>query len=259
MMRRRLIVGDIHSCYGKLISALEKASFDPECDILYSVGDIADRGGEPIKTIEFLMDLRDFRPVLGNHDGWLETYLSTGKVDLTWISHNGGDVTIAAVEKMGKEWRERVKKWLYRFPVIRVEEDAIIVHGGIPSDYTEKELENIASRTRPHPLVKSFNYDDLLDFSETEDDDSEYLEEFIWDRDYLYNAMYASGVKSAFIRMRRKVKPIETKRTIWIGHTPLSDCRPIIDKRYHLAAIDTGSWFGKVTVVDMGSLEYWQA
>ena len=204
-MRRRLIVGDIHSCYGKLISALEKASFDPECDILYSVGDIADRGGEPIKTIEFLMDLRDFRPVLGNHDGWLETYLATGKVDLTWISHNGGDVTIAAVEKMGKEWKERV------------------------------------------------------DFSETEDDDSEYLEEFIWDRDYLYNAMYASGVKSAFIRMRRKVKPIETKRTIWIGHTPLSDCRPIIDKRYHLAAIDTGSWFGKVTVVDMESREYWQA
>lgn len=39
-MPRNLIIGDIHSEYGKLISALEKASYDPDSDVLYFLGDL---------------------------------------------------------------------------------------------------------------------------------------------------------------------------------------------------------------------------
>ena len=72
---RRFIIGDIHARFGLMKSALEKAGFNQDEDILYSVGDICDRGDEPAETIRFLMGLRDFRPVLGNHDIWLEEYL----------------------------------------------------------------------------------------------------------------------------------------------------------------------------------------
>ena len=43
-MERHLIAGDIHGQYERLREALDKASFNPDTDILYSTGDISDRG-----------------------------------------------------------------------------------------------------------------------------------------------------------------------------------------------------------------------
>ena len=90
---RRLIVGDIHARYEALRTVLEMASFDPDEDILYSTGDLCDRGREPVETLEFLFSLPGFRPVLGNHDIWLELFLLTGEVDVDWL-YNGGVDTI---------------------------------------------------------------------------------------------------------------------------------------------------------------------
>ena len=62
---RRLIIGDIHAHYDMLRAVLEKASFDPGKDILYSVGDILDHGDKPVETLRFLMSLLgkvDIRP-----------------------------------------------------------------------------------------------------------------------------------------------------------------------------------------------------
>lgn len=259
MAGRRLIIGDIHASYDKLISVLDKASFTSD-DILYSVGDIVDRGDKPVETLDFLMGLENFFPVLGNHDGWLESYLYTGKVDSSWYMHNGGDVTVNAIRKKDRQWQLRLRSWISKFPLIRILDDAIIVHGGIPGEYTEKEIENIVERGRPHPLVRNFTYDDFMDFSDDqEDEDYDYLEQFFWDRDYLCNAMYSAGVKAALLRMRHRLQPMKTDKTIWIGHTPLADCRPVVNREYHLVAIDTGSYHGKLTLVDMSSCEYWQA
>ena len=163
--------------------------------MLYSVGDIVDRGDKPVETIDFLMGLAHFYPVLGNHDGWLENYLHTSKPDPSWIMRNGGDVTVI----------------------------------------------------------------DLLEFSDEEEEDYDYLEDFLWDRNYLYNAMYEEGIKTAFIYIEKRMKPVHTDKTIWIGHTPLREGVPYFSEKYHLAAIDTGSYYGKLTLVDMDTREYWQA
>ena len=56
-MPRNLIIGDIHSEYGKLISALEKASYDPDSDVLYFLGDFCDRGKDALRTLRFVMNL----------------------------------------------------------------------------------------------------------------------------------------------------------------------------------------------------------
>ena len=93
-MGRNLIVGDIHSQYGLLMEALEEASFSPEEDVLYSVGDIADRGPDTVRLIRFLEALPDYRPVLGNHDIWLRDYLVSGLCPPVWIDSNGGARTV---------------------------------------------------------------------------------------------------------------------------------------------------------------------
>ena len=86
---RRFIIGDIHARFDSMISVLKKAGFNPECDTLYSVGDICDRGEKDAETIAFLKTLPDFRPVLGNHDVWLEEYLLEGKTDEDWMKAGG--------------------------------------------------------------------------------------------------------------------------------------------------------------------------
>ena len=93
-MGRNLIVGDIHSQYGLLMDVLSAAAFSPEDDTLYSVGDLADRGPETVRLIQFLSSLPSYKPVLGNHDFWLRDYLVSGMSPSLWLIENGGLRTV---------------------------------------------------------------------------------------------------------------------------------------------------------------------
>ena len=93
--------------------------------------------------------------------------------------------------------------------------------------------------------------------------DLRWLEELIWDRDYLFSAL-PDAKRRNDTRPDKKLSPIMTERTIFIGHTPLvfiNDSKPFFSDEYHLIAIDTGagSELGPITVMDMDTKEYWQA
>ena len=97
---RRLITGDIHSSYTKLRKALDRAGFRKDEDVLYSTGDLADRGSEVCETFDYLLSLPRFYPVLGNHDLWLYEYLKLGIRDdsfRNWVKYNGGSITVLAL------------------------------------------------------------------------------------------------------------------------------------------------------------------
>lgn len=254
-MKRRLIIGDIHAHFDAMKNVLHKAGFNPETDILYSVGDFCDRGDKPVETLEYLMGLGDaFRPVLGNHDAWLESALA-GVTDPNWTDNNGGASTEKEVFSMPEEWRERVKKWLSGIPLIRVMEKDIIVHGGIPAGIGEDIIMRVAKIDRPVPLFSIFWE------GESEDEIAlmNYLELFYWDRDYIISAL-RSVYRENPMRRTRLREPFNTERTIWVGHSQLASGKPFLSSAYHLAAIDTGigSGRGPITVVDMDTREYWQ-
>ena len=258
-MQRRLIIGDIHAEYYATREVLDRASFDTNNDTLYSVGDFVDRGAKPIETLTYLMSLPDFRPVLGNHDSWLEAYLQYGRADYDWRRYNGGDITRALVSEQPEEWLEKLKRWLNAIPLLRVEEKDIIIHGGIPGEHTVKELENVAKRTRPlgMPALSPapFNDDNV--------EDLDYLESFYWDRSYIRSAQaHGNPYAGDYGEPRRPVPPVETDKTIWIGHSPQYETmRPYVNEQYHLVCVDTGAvnGIGKITVMDMDTREYWQS
>lgn len=240
-MGRNLIVGDIHSQYGLLMDVLSAASFSPGEDVLYSVGDIADRGPETVHLIQFLQSLPDYRPVLGNHDIWLRDYLVSSICSPVWIDSNGGLRTVKDFMRSGVSGNERVimGEWLSRAPYVRIEDDYIVVHGGIPSGWTIRELENIAA------LPPS-----TVGYAAMEDPGTSPL----WNRSYLQSAMaFENGADPAVLQ-----SPLETVRRIFIGHTPLTS--PFHSERYHLTAVDTGAGHGRaLTLMDMDTLRYWQA
>ncbi|WP_323012139.1 metallophosphoesterase [Castellaniella sp.] len=64
---RDLAVGDIHGCFSKLESMLQKIRFAPEEDRLFSVGDLVDRGPESHHVLDWL-NRPWFHAICGNHD-----------------------------------------------------------------------------------------------------------------------------------------------------------------------------------------------
>lgn len=247
-MARRLIVGDIHSQYRLLKEVLEKADFDPDEDILYSVGDLCDKGNNPGSVLRFLYKLKNFRPVLGNHDMFLEYYLNAHR-PAGWIEIEQGKRTRDIVRSvMKQDEKDRIRLWLAHFPVLRVEDNAIIAHGDLPAGYTEKELECLAAAKRAVPLLHT-KYGDM-----------ETLDRIANGRNYFSSAILDAGVKQT-LKTYTLVEPLKTRKMIFLGHSPLDSHRPFYSKKYHLIAIDTGagSGDGPLTLMDMDTHEYWQA
>ncbi|MDX2320399.1 MAG: metallophosphoesterase [Moritella sp.] len=63
-------VGDIHGEYDLLLATLAQCQFDFECDRLFSVGDLVDRGPDSIACLELLLKPWFFA-VRGNHEEML--------------------------------------------------------------------------------------------------------------------------------------------------------------------------------------------
>lgn len=75
-MKKYFIVSDVHSFYNEMMSALDEAGFDVtnENHIFVSLGDLLDRGPDPIKCLEFVNNLPKDRKILirGNHEDLIE-------------------------------------------------------------------------------------------------------------------------------------------------------------------------------------------
>ena len=243
-MGRNLIVGDIHSNYNKLMDVLSKAHYNPDKDVLYSVGDFCDRGKDAVKTIRFLMSQSNLKAVIGNHDIYLQNWLYSGIKDTNWTHYLGGNKTVQDItyrNKITSTEKLMIADWLNSIPLVRVEERYIIMHGGIPYRSTMKDLLNYQERKRQR-----------CSFLSKEDQPA-------WDRDYMLSA-YSEEYPEIKDEMFYKVDPFDTDKMIFVGHTPTLDGKPFISEKYHLVALDTGSGHnGPLTLMDMDTLEYWQS
>lgn len=78
----RYIVSDIHGCYKEYRTLLEKIAFSDE-DELYVLGDAMDRGAEPIKVIQDMMNRANVFYIIGNHDYMMLSALNKLMVEVT--------------------------------------------------------------------------------------------------------------------------------------------------------------------------------
>jgi len=92
-MSRSFVIGDIHGNYKPMTELFMKVRFDYENDLLISLGDVVDRGLEPIRVVDELMKLRNFIYIFGNHDYWCFEYLKSGIRSVDWL-FQGGQSTI---------------------------------------------------------------------------------------------------------------------------------------------------------------------
>jgi len=129
---RYLILGDVHGQFDALIRVLKKADYNPNEDILYCVGDLADRGPDSAMVLDFCIKHRVLS-VCGNHDMWLTDYLLHGHAPGIWLNQ-GGYETLLSLQKE-KIPRESIIEYYENMPYYReIEIEGIsmaVFHGGI--------------------------------------------------------------------------------------------------------------------------------
>ncbi|MGN1341008.1 MAG: metallophosphoesterase [Oscillospiraceae bacterium] len=171
------VMSDIHGEYKKYVRMLESIGFH-ETDTLYVLGDVVDRGPEPIRILLDMMNRPNVFPLMGNHDlgalAVLEQYSSEAPGGLfsddfvqvleEWCK-DGGESTIKGFFALSKEQQNDVIDYLKEFSLLEVAETDcrtfVLVHAGLGNyrpgkklrEYTDEEL----LFCRPDPAEQYFD------------------------------------------------------------------------------------------------------
>lgn len=122
-------IGDIQGCYEDLRRLLDRIGFDADCDRLWFVGDLVNRGPESVRVLRFVRSLGERAVVvLGNHDLHLLA-LAAGNPKHAAKS-NLHDVLEAPD-------REELLHWLRHRPLMHYHERKgfAMVHAGLPPQW----------------------------------------------------------------------------------------------------------------------------
>ncbi len=154
------VIGDVHGEYEQLVELVEKMHITEE-DSLYILGDVIDRGPEPVKALEYLMTIPNCTCLAGNHEMMMlsnikmllseitEDYLDDLSVEeleplLEWL-HNGASNTISDFAALSVEEREEIIDFVKDFEVyVELEVNGqryLLVHAGLDNFSKEKKLD----------------------------------------------------------------------------------------------------------------------
>ena len=145
------VISDIHGCleeYLELLAAIEPG----EDDLIYILGDVCDKGPNPMKVLEDMMHRPGVRPVMGNHDYTaLRSLRSLGdaadrpdyrkalprgeRLDFAYWYKDGGYTTFDEYRELSHERRKKILDYLETFSAwekVRVgKKTYVLVHAGI--------------------------------------------------------------------------------------------------------------------------------
>lgn len=144
-------IADIHGCYEELLKLLEKIDFR-DVDRLYVLGDLVDRGPEPMKVVQDLMARSNVCVLAGNHD--LMAYIVLSRLNeeiergakeirlepddrinyVNWI-RNGGRTSEREFYGLSSEERRKVLEYLGNLDFYKELDVSgvhyVLVHAGI--------------------------------------------------------------------------------------------------------------------------------
>lgn len=143
-------IADIHGEYEKYIAMLEKIGFSND-DMLYILGDVLDRGPEPIRILQDMAVRANVFPILGNHEAMAISVLRRLMVEITqenYDSHmdaelmrhvlewqmNGNASTMAAFQKLPRDEQWDLLDYLEEFQLYETadvgDHSFVMVHAG---------------------------------------------------------------------------------------------------------------------------------
>lgn len=204
--KRHFVVGDIHGKYDSFMTLLKEADYDETNDIIYSVGDLVDRGPKSFETVEYFTTKPNAYTVLGNHEHMASCPSEWFEV---WVA-NGGIKCMDSLRANGKDHQwliEQVKDLPWVIEVGDTDEEGSfrIVHADYEIMMNDGAAENILSTAVDNN--GNFNPEDV------------HIQTLIWSRSTITKAMNnLSNMKPLTYRM--KFNP-DRQRHTYAGHTPI--------------------------------------
>ena len=154
----RYVISDIHGCYEEYMEFLEKIKLSEANDHLYILGDVLDRGPEPMKVLLDIITRQNVTYITGNHDylfcyfiyklgldlSTTETMSEADISDFRAYLLDGGITTIESFMKLSLEERQAVYDFLKNakaYDEVLVDDKRyVLVHAGIGGFREEKDL-----------------------------------------------------------------------------------------------------------------------
>lgn len=178
------VMSDIHGEYDKYMEMLAKIHFSAN-DTLIVLGDVVDRGPEPIKVLKDMMLRENVYPLMGNHEIMALDILKTLLVEITEDNYdsgitdddirklmewqlNGGDVTMEKVKNVSVSERESLIEYMEEFEnYMALEVDGkkfLLVHAGLGNYEKGKMLDDytLAELTFSRPMLDTVYYSNKL-------------------------------------------------------------------------------------------------
>ena len=113
--QRHFVFGDIHGYFGTFIDLLNLIDYDENRDVLYSVGDLIDRGPQSTEVVEFWSNHPKRHVTRGNHEQMLVAFDTW---ESCWMyAPNGGPATLGSLAIRGRslEW---LKDFCRSLPIV---------------------------------------------------------------------------------------------------------------------------------------------
>ena len=132
------VTSDAHGHVRALDEALSKISLSSD-DTLYVLGDMIDRGPDPVGVIKLVRSLPNARVLKGNHEQiMLDAIIGQDPLDAETWDINGGWTTRQQVNDMEFEAYEGLVRWMATLPLYAVaetdERPYLLVHAGIQTE-----------------------------------------------------------------------------------------------------------------------------
>ena len=169
------VMSDLHGCYEEYLKALETIEFSSE-DTLYVLGDVVDRGKEPIRLLQDMMTRENVFPIIGNHDYMAMRVLRKLCVEITeenvenhlnmedmeayyhWMQ-DGGHVTLEQFKALSYEDKLDILDYMDEFALYEELEvngrEYLLVHAGLEPFDPNKDLDDYGLQM----IFKRCNYD----------------------------------------------------------------------------------------------------
>lgn len=138
------VLSDLHGQYDKFMDMLKLIKFNDN-DKMYILGDIFDRGPDPLKILDYIICKKNIDFIPGNHEYMFLEFYNT--YDARLWSYNGGKTTMTQLMKRGEDYLKALYDYLTKLPLVKVHDKFILTHAGLylPKNQNQYTLQEILS------------------------------------------------------------------------------------------------------------------
>lgn len=140
----KYVMSDIHGCLDKFLKILRLIKFS-DSDEIYILGDVLDRGPNPLEVMDYVMSHENICMLKGNHELFFEDFYQTGDIRL-W-KYNGGAPTFNELQQRDQKYSDDLYNYVQKLPFIKVVDKYILTHAGVyfPFKFNELDIEKFIS------------------------------------------------------------------------------------------------------------------